>query len=140
VAQFVPAEAALQFDFAMSENGESAPVFGPFLAVNTRPSNASAPLRVYADRLVMDSRAGRGADVRALSDLALVQAGRARINPDAPEAEARFAPGLVVHAIDAAPSLAGARFGRDFVAIVHADGQSVAPATASLDGLDRALP
>jgi len=139
-AQFVPGEAALRFDFVTSENGESAPVDAPFLAVNTRPANASAPLRVYADRLVMDSRAGRGADVRALSDLALVQAGRARLNPGAPEDQARFAPGLIVHAIDAAPSLAGARFARDFVAIVHADGQSVVPAAASLDGLDRALP
>lgn len=88
----------------------------------------------------MDSRGGQGADVRALSDLALVQTGRARLNPGAPEDQARFAPGLMVHAIDSAPSLAGARFGRDFVAIVHADGQSVTPATASLDGLDRALP
>ncbi|MCR9129403.1 MAG: hypothetical protein NXI12_07765 [Alphaproteobacteria bacterium] len=140
VAQFVPVDAPLRFDFVMSENGESGPVDGPFLAVNTQPVNASAALRVYADRLVMDSRGGQGADVRALSDLALVQTGRARLNPGAPEDQARFASGLIVHAIDSAPSLAGARFGRDFVAIVHADGQSVTPATASLDGLDRALP
>lgn len=140
VAQFVPVDAPLRFDFVMSENGESGPVDGPFLAVNTQPANASAALRVYADRLVMDSRGGQGADVRALSDLALVQTGRARLNPGAPEDQARFASGLIVHAIDSAPSLAGARFGRDFVAIVHADGQSVTPATASLDGLDRALP
>ena len=140
VAQFVPGDAALGFDFVISENGESAPVDRAFLSVNTRPTNASAALRVYADRLVMDSRGGQGADVRALSDLALVQAGRARLNPGSREAEARYAPGLIVHAIDAAPSLAGARFGRDFVAIVHADGQSVVPATASLNGLDRALP
>jgi len=37
-----------------------------------------------------------------------------------------------------ARGLAAAR--GDVVAIVHADGQSVVPATASLDGLDRALP
>lgn len=140
VAQFVPEDARLQFDFVTSENGESAPVGAPFIAVNTLPSNVSAPLRVYADRLVMDSRSGRNADVRALSDLALVQAAQARLNPQAPDNQARYAAGLLVHAIDSAPSLAGARFGRDFVAIVHADGQSVTPATASLDGLDRALP
>lgn len=140
LAQFVPADAALQFDFVQSENGDSGPVSAPFLAINTVPSNVSTPLRVYADRLVMDSRSGRGADVRALSDLTLVQAARARLNPSAPDSEARYASGLVVHAIDSAPSLAGARFGRDSVAIVHADGQAVAPLTASLDGIDRALP
>lgn len=140
VAQFVPADAPLQFDFFLSENGESGPVGAPFLAVNTVPSDVSTPLRVYADRLVMDSRGGRGADVRALSDLTLVQAARARLNPSAPDSEARYVSGLVVHAIDAAPSMAGARFGRDFVAIVHADGEAVAPLTASLDGFDRALP
>ena len=88
----------------------------------------------------MDSRAGRDADVRALSDLALVQVAYARLNPEAPTAQARFAPGLMVHAIDDAPSLTGARFGREDVAIVHADGEAVAPETASLAALDRALP
>ncbi len=140
LAAFVPADAPIAFDFAPAESGETAPVTAPFLAVNTQPVNVGAPLRVYADRLVMDSRAGRDADVRALSDLALVQVAYARLNPEAPTAQARFAPGLMVHAIDDAPSLAGARFGREDVAIVHADGEAVAPEAASLAALDRALP
>ena len=140
LAAFAPADAPIAFEFAPAQSGETAPVTTPFLAVNTQPANVSAPLRVYADRLVMDSRAGRDADVRALSDLALVQVAYARLNPDAPTAQARFAPGLMVHAIDAAPSLAGARFGREGVAIVHADGEAVTPETVSLAALDRALP
>jgi hypothetical protein len=140
LAAFVPADAAIRFEFAPSESGETGPITTPFLAVNTQPVNVGAPLRVYADRLVMDSRAGRDADVRALSDLALVQVAYARLNPDAPTVQARFAPGLMVHAIDDAPSLAGARFGREDVAIVHADGEAVAPATPTIAALDRALP
>lgn len=140
LAAFAPADAPIAFEFAPAESGETAPIATPFLAVNTQPANVSAPLRVYADRLVMDSRAGRDADVRALSDLALVQVAYARLNPEAATAQARFAPGLMVHAIDDAPSLANARFGRGDVAIVHADGQAVAPESASLAALDRALP
>jgi len=140
LAVFAPADAPIRFEFAPSESGETGPITTPFLAVNTQPANVGAPLRVYADRLVMDSRAGRDADVRALSDLALVQVAYARLNPDAPTAQARFVPGLMVHAIDDAPSLAGARFGREAVAIVHADGEAVAPATPTIAALDRALP
>ncbi len=140
LAAFVPADAPIEFDFSSAESGETGPIMTPFLAINTQPTNVSAPLRVYADRLVMDTRAGRDADVRALSDLALVQVAYARLNPEAPTAQAQFAPGLMVHAIDDAPSLAGARFGRESVSIVHADGEAVAPAAPTLAALDRALP
>jgi hypothetical protein len=140
LAGFVPGEAEITFDFAPAESGETGAITTPFLAINTQPTNVSAPLRVYADRLVMDTRAGRDADVRALSDLALVQVAYARLNPQSPTSEARFAPGMMVHAIDDAPSLVGARFGRESVAIVHADGEAVAPAAPTLAALDRALP
>lgn len=140
LAAFVPGNAEINFDFSAAESGETGPITTPFLAINTQPTNVSAPLRVYADRLVMDNRAGRDADVRALSDLALVQVAYASLNPESATADARFAPGLMVHAIDDAPSLAGARFGRETVAIVHADGEAVAPATPTLASLDRALP
>lgn len=142
IARFAPRRSALSFEFAEVDNGASARIDRPFLAINNMPGNAEAPLRVYADRLVMDSRGGAGdADVRALSDLALLQASRARLNPSAPAGEpAVYVPGLVVHAIDNAPSMLGAVLGREFVSIVHADGEAVAPRSASVQGLTAALP
>jgi len=112
-------------------------VAGPFLAINTSPVNAGAPLRVYADRLVMDEGAGSGADVRSLSNLTLIQVARADIGREA--GEPIYAPGLIVHAIDDAPRIAGARLGREFVAIVHSDGVAVSPARASVAGVSAVL-
>lgn len=134
IAQFIPSNAPLQFVFDQTDNGQAGFVDVPFVSLNAVPLNANAPLRVYADRVVLNDRNGSGADVRALSNLALVQAGVARLNPEAPDEEARYVPGLIVHAIDAAPSLAGARFGRDFVTIVHADGEAVVPSLDALSG------
>jgi len=90
----------------------------------------------------MDSRAyAADADVRPLSDLALLQVSRARLNPNAPPSEpAVYVNGLVVHAIDQAPSMMGATLGREFVSIVHADGEAVAPRSASAAGIAEALP
>jgi hypothetical protein len=48
--------------------------------------------------------------------------------------------GLLVHAIDNAPSMLGAALGREFVSIVHADGESVAPRSPSVAGVTAALP
>ena len=142
IARFAPRRADLTFEFAVVDNGSSDRVTRPFLAINNMPGNAEAPLRVYADRLVMDSRAyAADADVRALSDLALLQVSRARLNPNAPPSEpAVYVNGLVVHAIDQAPSMMGATLGREFVSIVHADGEAVAPRSASAAGIAEALP
>jgi hypothetical protein len=142
IARFAPRRAALSFEYAEVDNGASGRVDRPFLAINNMPSNAEAPLRVYADRLVMDSRAyAADADVRALSDLALLQGSRARLNPDAPAGEAAvYVQGLLVHAIDRAPSMMGASLGREFVSIIHADGEAVAPRNASVAGVTAALP
>lgn len=142
IARFVPRRADFDIEFAVVDNGASDRITRPFLAINNMPGNAEAPLRVYADRLVMDSRAGAGdTDVRALSDLALLQAARARLNPNAPAGEpAIYAQGLLVHAIDNAPSMLGAALGREFVSIVHADGESVAPRSPSVAGVTAALP
>jgi hypothetical protein len=101
------------------------------------PENAGAPLRVYADRLVMDAGAGSGADVRALSNLALIQVSRAEI--DRRDGAPVYAPGLVVHAIDDAPRIAGSQLGREFVTIVHSDGVAVSPARNSVAGLSDLL-
>ena len=137
LAYFVPEGAPMRFEFLPSDTGITAPVQGAFLAVNTSPENAGAPLRVYADRLVMDGGSGSGADVRALSNLALIQVARAEIGQreDGPV----YAPGLIVHAIDEAPLIAGSRLGDGMVAIVHADGQAQSPARASLAGLSDLL-
>ncbi|MCC5994960.1 MAG: hypothetical protein JJU18_01150 [Oceanicaulis sp.] len=142
IARFVPRRAPLSFEFETVDNGESGHINRPFLAVNNLPANAETPLRVYADRLVMDSRAyAADADVRALSDLALLQMSRARLNPDAPAGEpARYALGLTVHAIDAAPSMLGATIGREIVTIVHANGEAVAPRNTSVSGINATLP
>jgi len=135
LARFAPHDAALDFQFTETDNGISRAIDRPFLSVNATPSNAQAPLRVYADRVVMDADGGSQVDVRALSNLTLLQASRARINPDAPQSRAVYAPGLIINAIDNAPSMYGARFGSQWVAIVHADGQVIEPASASVAGL-----
>ncbi|WBQ11867.1 hypothetical protein L2D00_08390 [Hyphomonadaceae bacterium BL14] len=142
IARFAPRRAELAFEFVEVDNGGSGRITRPFLTVNNMPVNAEAPLRVYADRLVMDTGSfDANADVRALSDLALLQASRARLNPNAPPGEpAVYVPGLLVHAIDQAPSMMGAALGREFVSIVHADGEAVAPRSASVAGLTAALP
>ncbi|MGJ3232726.1 MAG: hypothetical protein ACFE0P_13115 [Oceanicaulis sp.] len=132
-AYFVPAGATMEFRFSAADNGVSGPVNRPFLAVNTTPENAGAPIRVYADRLVTAQGVGAGADVRALSDLALIQVARAEIGRNGDEPV--YAPGLIVNAIDDAPMIAGARLGREFVSIVHSDGQAVSPERASVAGL-----
>ncbi|MCH8489028.1 MAG: cellulose biosynthesis cyclic di-GMP-binding regulatory protein BcsB [Oceanicaulis sp.] len=142
IARFAPRRAELSFEFALVDNGASARITRPYLAINNMPSNAEAPLRVYADRLVMDSRSyAADADVRALSDLTLLQVSRARVNPDAPSGEPpAYVLGLVVHAIDAAPSMLGATLGQEIVTIVHADGEAVAPRNASVSGIAATLP
>jgi len=137
LAYFAPAGAPLSFSFLTADNGLTGPVDRPFLAVNTSPSNAGAPLRVYADRLVMDEGAASGADVRALSDLTLIQVARAETGRQG--GQPVYTPGLIVHAIDDAPRIAGARLGRDFVAIVHSDGLAVSPARASVAGVSDVL-
>ena len=137
LAYFVPGGAPMDFVFQSADDGITGPVAGPFLAINTSPVNAGAPLRVYADRLVMDEGAGSGADVRSLSNLTLIQVARADIGREA--GEPIYAPGLIVHAIDDAPRIAGARLGREFVAIVHSDGVAVSPARASVAGVSAVL-
>ncbi|MFP4518832.1 MAG: hypothetical protein ACLFQ5_05195 [Oceanicaulis sp.] len=137
LAYFVPAGAPMSFSLLTADNGVTGPVNRPFLAVNTSPSNAGAPLRVYADRLVMNEGSGSGADVRALSNLALIQVARAEVGRERDRPV--YAPGLIVHAIDEAPLIAGARLGRDFVSIVHSDGVAVSPDRASVDGLSDLL-
>ncbi|KAA5803959.1 hypothetical protein F1654_09210 [Alkalicaulis satelles] len=137
LARFAPRNTALEFEFTSLDNGASGRITRPFLAINNAPSNAEAPLRIIGDRVAMDSRA----DVRDLTNLALVQFARARLNPGAPEDEApRYVQGLMVHAIEDAPSLLGAAFGREFVSIVHADGEAVVPRTASVAGMNAVLP
>ncbi|XBQ16701.1 MAG: hypothetical protein ABL308_02230 [Oceanicaulis sp.] len=138
LAYFVPEGAPLRFEFVAAENGEGPEVDRPFLAVNAIPVNAEAPLRVYADRLVMDGAGpGRNADVRELQNLALIQVARATIGEE--RGAPIFAPGLVVNAIDDAPQILGANFGQNFVAIVHSDGEAVSPDRASMAGLDSIL-
>ena len=74
IAHFVPQDAAIAFETAATENGESGPVDRPFIAINNAPANAAAPLRIIADRLVVDSATPGGrADVRALSNLTVLQ-------------------------------------------------------------------
>lgn len=140
LAYFVPAGAPMSFTFLDADNGVTGPIMRPFVAVNTTPENAGAPLRVYADRLVTSegSGSGSGADVRALSNLALIQVARAEI--DRRDGAPVYAPGLMVHAIDDAPLIAGARLGREFVTIVHADGVAVSPDRTPVSGLADLLP
>jgi len=135
LALFAPSNAPLDYMFSLSDNGRSTAIARPFVAVNTMPENAQTPLRVYADRLVMQAGAGADADVRALSDLTLVQASRARIGPDREDEPPQFVRGLVVHAIDQAPSMLGADFGAEQVAIVHADGVAIAPTSVAVSEL-----
>lgn len=132
---FAPVNAPLHFVFADSDQGRSGPALMPFIAINTLPDNAQTPFRVYADRLVMDAGDGRGADVRALSNLALLQAAQARVQEERAGARPYDVPGLVVHAIDQAPSLIGAELGPQFVAIVHADGEAMSPGAARVADL-----
>ena len=127
VALFAPADAVLSYRFVQTDNGRSEPVEGPFLAVNNSPSNVQSPLRVYADRLVLQGREGMDVDVRALSNLTLLQVSSAQIASSGPNAETVYAPGLVVHAIDDAPSMLGAHLGQDSMAIIHADGVAMTP-------------
>ena len=124
---FAPSNAPLAYVFSSTDNGRSGPVERPFLAINNTPVNAQAPLRVYADRLVIENGAGVDADVRALSNLTLLQVSRAEIAPETSRQEPRFTPGLVVHAIDDAPSMRGAHLGQNPVAIIHADGVAMSP-------------
>lgn len=135
LALFAPANAGLDYLFALTDNGRSSDVYRPFIAINTMPGNAQTPLRVYADRLVMQAGAGADADVRALSNLTLVQASSARIRAEGEDEPPQYVHGLVVHAIDRGPSMLGAAFGADRVAIVHADGVAIAPAGMSVSGL-----
>lgn len=132
---FAPTNARLNYVFATSDNGRSAEIVRPFIAVNTIPANAQTPLRVYADRLVMEAGAGADADVRALSDLTLLQVSRARVDADEDDTPPVFMEGLVVHAIDNAPSMLGAHLGSDELAIVHADGAAISPPTGSVSAL-----
>ena len=127
LALFAPSDAVLNYQFVASDNGRSEPVERPFLAINTTPANVRSPLRVYADRLVMQAGEGMDVDVRALSDLTLLQVSSAELASDEPQAAPRYAPGLVVHAIDDAPSMLGAHLGQDSLAIIHADGVAIAP-------------
>ena len=108
-------------------NGRSEPVDRPFLAINNAPANVQSPLRVYADRLVMQAGEGMDVDVRALSNLTLLQVSSAELAPTEANSRPRYAPGLVVHAIDDAPSMLGAYLGPDSLAIIHADGVAMAP-------------
>tara|TARA_E500000318_G_C3382764_1_gene142865 strand:- start:176 stop:397 length:222 start_codon:yes stop_codon:yes gene_type:complete len=62
------------------------------------------------------------ADALALSNLTLLQVSRAEIALETSRQEPRFAPGLVVQAIDDAPSMRGVQLGQNPVAIIHADG------------------
>jgi hypothetical protein len=86
----------------------------------------------------MNESGGSGADVRALSNLALIQVARAEI--DRRDGAPVYAPGLTVHAIDDAPRIAGARLGREFVTIVHSDGVAVSPERNSVAALSDLLP
>ena len=70
--------------------------------------------------------------MRALSNLTLLQVSRAEIEPETPRQGPRFAPGLVVHAIDDAPSMRGAYLGQNPVAIIHADGVAMSPGSQGL--------
>lgn len=127
LALFAPADTRLSYQFVPTDNGQSEPVQRPFLAINNAPANVQSPLRVYADRLVMQAGEGMDVDVRALSNLTLLQVARAEIAPAAPNAAPRYAPGLVVHAIDDAPSMLGAHLGLDDLSIIHADGVAMTP-------------
>ena len=51
----------------------------------------------------------------------------AELAPTEANSRPRYAPGLVVHAIDDAPSMLGAYLGPDSLAIIHADGVAMAP-------------
>lgn len=134
LALFAPSNAPLSFVFSSTDNGRSGPVERPFLAINNTPVNAQAPLRVYADRLVIETGGGVDADVRALSNLALLQVSRAEIAPETSRQGPRYALGLVVHAIDDAPSMRGAYLGQNPVAIIHADGVAMSPGSQGLPG------
>ena len=127
LALFAPADAALSYRFVPTDNGRSEPVDRPFLAINNAPANVQSPLRVYADRLVMQAGEGMDVDVRALSNLTLLQGSSAELAPTEANSRPRYAPGLVVHAIDDAPSMLGAYLGPDSLAIIHADGVAMAP-------------
>lgn len=135
LALFAPAEADLSYRFVPTDNGRSEPVGRPFLAINNAPGNVSSPLRVYADRLVMQSGGGLDVDVRALSDLTLLQVSEAEIAPSGAQAAPVYIPGLVVHAIDDAPSMLGAHLGQDDIAIIHADGVSMSPGGAGASNI-----
>lgn len=128
IAHFVPEDAPLLFETALSDNGQSGEIGRPFIAINTMPANVDAPLRILADRLVLDPQTPGGrADVRALSNLTVLQQVSAQI-PD-PRGGGRLArlPGLTVHAIDDAPAIGAARLGRQSVAIVHSNGEVIFP-------------
>ncbi|WP_440958072.1 hypothetical protein ACFELO_12370 [Oceanicaulis sp. LC35] len=127
LALFAPADTVLSYRFVPTDNGRSEPVGRPFLAINNAPANVQSPLRVYADRLVMQAGEGMDVDVRALSDLTLLQVSRAELSPAELNGAPVYVPGLVVHAIDDAPSMLGAYLGQGTTAIIHADGVAMTP-------------
>ena len=127
LALFAPAETGLSYRFVRTDNGRSEPVERPFLAINTVPDNVQSPLRVYADRVVLQPGSGVDVDVRALSDLTLLQVSTAEVAMQDPQGSMRPIPGLVVHAIDDAPSILGAYLGQTSLSIIHADGVAMTP-------------
>lgn len=127
IAHFVPQDAPIRFESVITENGDSGPVDLPFIAINNAPANTDAPLRIIADRLIVESGTPGGrADVRALADLTILQEVSARLDPD-DRGQGGIVPGLMVHAIDNAPAIGAAQLGRQQVAIVHANGEVIFP-------------
>lgn len=128
IAHFVPKDAPIRFESAMTENGESGPIELPFIAINNAPSNTDAPLRIIADRLIVESDVPGGrTDVRALADLTVLQSVSAAIADPRDARRTIAVPGLTVHAIDEAPAIGAAALGRQRVAIVHANGEVIFP-------------
>ncbi|WP_019960074.1 hypothetical protein [Woodsholea maritima] len=131
IAAFVPATSQINFIFEESENGIAGPADRPFISIDTTPSNVSAPLRIYADRVVIESDGQGGVtDVRALSDLSVFQAVKTRTPQSDVAADANLpAPtaGLIVHAIDDAPVLGNAPLGQERVVIIPSPGEMVIP-------------
>lgn len=136
IAHFVPENAPLVFEAVPADNGQSSGIGRPFIAINNTPDNVETPLRILADRLVLDPAAPGGrADVRALSNLTILQGVSARIPDPRGGGEMAYLPGLTVHAIDDAPEIGAARLGRQRVAIVHANGEVIFPEPGSSRGL-----
>ncbi|TGY90410.1 hypothetical protein E5163_04635 [Marinicauda algicola] len=140
IAHFVPQDASIAFETAATENGESGPVDRPFIAINNAPANAAAPLRIIADRLVVDSATPGGrADVRALSNLTVLQGVAASVPDPRDPGRTVAVPGLMVHAIDEAPAIGAAALARQRVAIVHANGEVIFPDPGPVPALPASL-